>query len=92
MDDLSGLLKPDPVTALTPTSQAGGHVPRSNENAVTARGSVPAADHSTFAMVPVTAEPPVIEKQEKSSPGDDGKPQARGEDWSPPGPPSWKGA
>jgi hypothetical protein len=58
---------------------------------MTARGSVPAADYSTFEVVPIAADPPVIETKKKVSPGDDGKPQARGEDWSPPGPPSWKG-
>jgi hypothetical protein len=61
MEDLSSMLKPDRVTVLAPTSQAGGHVPRSNEYAMTAPGSVPAADHSTFEVSPVEADPPKID-------------------------------
>lgn len=57
MEDLSHLLKPDPVTAMAPTSQAGGHVPRSNDYAMTAPGSMPAADQYTFDVVKVAAEP-----------------------------------
>lgn len=90
MEDLTSLLPSDPITALSPTSQAGGHVPRSNENAMTAPNNTPAADHSTFDVVPVAAEPPVVTPVSgKVSPGDDGKPQAKGENWSPPGVPAW---
>lgn len=65
MEDLSHLLKPDPITAMTPTSSAGGHVPRSNEYAMTAPGSPPAADTQTFETVTAPA-PPV--KVDTSSP------------------------
>ncbi len=60
MQDLAHLLKPDPVTVMCPTSQAGGHVPRSNEHAMTAPGSVPAADQYSFEVVQVPAEPPKV--------------------------------
>jgi hypothetical protein len=84
------MLQPDPVTALTPTSQAGGHVPRSNEYAMTAPGSVPAADHDTFVTEPVPYNPPVVDVTgDKIPPSDDGKPQAKGQDWSPQGPAAW---
>jgi hypothetical protein len=39
--DLSHLLRPDPVSALVPTSQAAGNMTSSNANARTAPGSVP---------------------------------------------------
>lgn len=91
MQDLSSLLKPDPVGALTPTSQAGGHVPSSNEYAQTAPGSEPVGDHRTFEVVPVELIPPQIKQTGGNIPtGTDGMPQAKGEDWSPPGAPVWK--
>lgn len=41
MQDLSHLLPADPVTALTPTSQAAGNMMSSNEPAMTAPGGLP---------------------------------------------------
>jgi hypothetical protein len=41
MQDLSSLLRPDPVSALVPTSQAAGNATSSNEAAGTAPGSLP---------------------------------------------------
>lgn len=41
MEDLSGKLTSDPVTALAPTSQAGGNMMSSNRFAMTAPGSPP---------------------------------------------------
>lgn len=84
--NLSGLLPGDPITALVPTSQAGGNMMSSNKLAMTAPGGEPTdplPDRSKQGDVKVDA-------QKKLSPGEDGKPQARGQDWSPPGAPSWK--
>lgn len=39
--DLSGLLHDDPITALTPTSQAAGNMMSSNKAAMTAPGGIP---------------------------------------------------
>lgn len=41
MEDYSGLLDPDPISALTPTSQAAGNSTSSNRFARTGPGSVP---------------------------------------------------
>lgn len=41
MQDLSGLLPGDPVTAIAPTSQAGGNMMSSNRQAMSAPGSLP---------------------------------------------------
>jgi hypothetical protein len=41
MQDLSHLLGPDPVSALAPTSQAGGNMMSSNRFAMTAPGTQP---------------------------------------------------
>lgn len=41
MEDVSSLLPGDPITALSPTSQAGGNMMSSNRYAMTAPGSQP---------------------------------------------------
>lgn len=84
--NISDLLPSDPITALVPTSQAGGNMMSSNEYAMTAPGGEPTdplPDRSKQGHVKVDA-------QSKLPPGEDGKPQAKGEDWSPPGAPAWK--
>ena len=88
MEDLTSLLPGDPISALTPTSQAGGNVTTSNEYAMTAPGDVPAADHSSVKAVPIETTPPKIQQAGPDiQPGTDGHPQ-QGE-WSP-GTPTWK--
>ena len=77
--DLSGILPVDPVSALVPTSQAGGNMLASNENAMTAPGSQPVdnlQDHQSQVL-----EDPSIEVSNKApiAPGTDGKPQASGQ-------------
>lgn len=91
MIDLTSLLPGDPISALTPTSQAGGNVTTSNENAMTAPGDVPAADHSSVKAVPIETPTPKIQQSGADiKPGTDGHPQPG--QWSPPGAPSWKNA
>jgi len=75
--DLSGLLPGDPVTALVPTSQEGGNMRASNEQAMTAPGSEPvdvmqpAGEYFHNDPTVSTSNVAVIE------PGSDGKQQAR---------------
>lgn len=87
MQDLSSILKPDPVSALVPTSQHGGDQVFAN-NAMTAPGGA-SGDLGWNPGAPVLSSAPVVEAQKKTSPGDDGMPQAKGENWTPPGTPSW---
>ena len=75
MEDLSNLAK----NSLAPTSQLAGGI--SANNACTAPGG--------DSGVPAQAAP-VVEMQQKIPPGTDGKPNAKGADWSPPGEPAWK--
>lgn len=90
MEDLTSMLPGDPITALAPTSQAGGNQIFSNEQAMTAPGSQPASPARSVTGEVIDHESPSIETSgPKIPPGTDGKRQARGEDWSPPGPPSW---
>jgi hypothetical protein len=89
MQDLSNLLKPDPVTALAPTSQAGGNQIVSNANAQTAPGSQPAQPATSITGEVIDHNEPVIPASgPKIPPGTDGKPQP-GKTWSP-GAPAWK--
>ncbi len=75
MEDLSALAK----TSVAPTSQRAG------ETSANTAHTAPGGESG------VPAQPaPVIAMQQKIPPGTDGKPQAKGEDWSPPGPPAWK--
>jgi hypothetical protein len=85
--DLSNMLKPDSASAMVPTSQHGGDQIFKN-NAMTAPGGA-SGDLGWNVGAPVETEAPVIEMQQKMPPGDDGKPQAKGQDWSPPGQPRW---
>ena len=89
MQDLSSLLS-DPINALAPTSQAGGNQIVSNTNAMTAPGSVPAQPATSLTGEVLDHVPPtIVASGAKIPPGTDGKRQAKGEDWSPPGAPSW---
>lgn len=81
MQDLSNLAK----DSMWVTSQAGGNMQSSNSKAMTAPGSrpvdpLPDRDSQDDPTVDLGAPTPV---------GGDGKPQAKGESWSPPGPPRW---
>jgi hypothetical protein len=92
VQDLSDLLG-DPVTALAPTSQAGGNQVFSNEAAHTAPGSLPASPATTADGQVIDHAPPKIAVSgPEIPPGTDGKRQAKGQDWSPPGAPAWKTA
>lgn len=76
--DLSSVLPGDPISALVPTSQEGGNMRASNEQAMTAPGSVP-----VDVMEPAGEyfhNDPTMEASNKSpiEPADDGKPQASG--------------
>jgi hypothetical protein len=86
--DLSGALKPDPVSVLVPTSQHAGDQIFEN-NAMTAPGGA-SGDLGWNVGAPVVSKAPVVETQQSVQPGEDGKPQAKGENWTPPGAPSWK--
>lgn len=90
MQDLSNLLKPDPVTVLSPTSQAGGNQFFSNENAATAPGSQPASPATSITGEVIDHEPPLIETSgDKVKVGTDGKSQPRSSGYSPSAP-TWK--
>ena len=85
MQDLSSVLPGDPITALVPTSQAGGNMMSSNKQAMTAPGSEPVdplPDRSE------QGNPKVDVSGSKRQPGDDGKPQPK-ESYSAPHP-AWK--
>lgn len=89
MQDLSNMLKPDPVTVLSPTSQAGGNQIVSNEFAHTAPGSVPAQPATSLTGQVMDHTPPVIQTSgEKIPTGTDGKPQPK-TTYSPSAP-AWK--
>lgn len=93
MEDLSRLLPGDPVTALAPTSQAGGNMMSSNRQAMTAPGSdptdplPPAKDQGDpkIGSIKLPKGPP---GPWQTRPKDDGAPDS-GEHYSPP-PPAWK--
>jgi hypothetical protein len=89
MQDLSSLLPGDPVSALTPTSQEGGNMRASNEEAMTAPGSQP-----VDVMHPAGdyfGNDPAITATNKGAipPGTDGKPQASSQRWTGPGTAAW---
>ncbi len=88
MEDLTGLLKPDPASAIVPTSQHAGNQVWAN-NARTAPGGK-SGDLGNDLNQAVVVAAPTIEMQSKLPPSEDGKPQAKGQDWTPPGPPAWK--
>jgi hypothetical protein len=81
VEDLSSLAK----DSMWITSQAAGNMMSSNEKAMAAPGSrpvdpLPDRDNQVD---------PTVDVPKQTQPGDDGKTQAKGEDWSPPGPPKW---
>lgn len=89
MQDLSNMLKPDTVSVLAPTSQAGGNQIVSNENAHTAPGSQPAQPATSLTGEVLNHNAPVIEQSGSKIPtGTDGKPQPK-ETYSPAAP-AWK--
>jgi hypothetical protein len=88
--DLSkGIFSRDPISVLVPTSQEGGNMQASNEEAMTAPGSVP-VDIMQPAGSYFSNDPTVTPSDGTAiTPGTDGKPPARGEGWVPPGKPAW---
>lgn len=91
MQDLSSLLPGDPVSALVPTSQEGGNMRASNEQAMTAPGSVP-VDVMQPAGEYFHNDPTMnVSNEAVIEPADDGKPQASGQANRPQPPaPRWK--
>lgn len=81
MQDLSSLAK----NSMWVTSQAGGNMQCSNKQAMTAPGSQP-VDRLSDQLV---QEDPTVEVGTQTKVGTDGKRQAKGENWSPPGAPAW---
>lgn len=85
MEDLSHVIPSDPVTALVPTSQAGGNMTSSSKMAMTAPGSPPVDP------VPGASEQgdPAVRPSNSTriEPGDDGHPQPKA-GYSP-GRPAW---
>lgn len=90
MEDLSGLLPGDPVSALVPTSQHAGNQVWSQEHAMTAPGGA-SGDLGNDLNQAVVVHPPGVQTQQPTQPGEDGKPQARATAGDPGlSPPSWK--
>src|SRR5205814_9050932 len=74
MQDLSNILPVDPVSALAPTSQAGGNMLSSNEEAMTAPGSQPV---DVLTDRDVQSDPKITPSNKAEiAPGTDGKPKA----------------
>jgi len=92
MKDLSSLLPGDPISALVPTSQEGGNMRASNEQAMTAPGSQP-VDIMQPAGTYFLNDPTVTPSNSSAiEPGTDGKPQASGQSRGyAPGAPAWTG-
>jgi len=72
MEDLSHLLKPDPFSALVPTSQHGGNQVADNSNAMTAPGGA-SGDLGSGLNEAVVIDPPKVEVQPARQPSDTGK-------------------
>lgn len=90
MQDLSKQLLPgDPISALVPTSQTGGNQVWDQSHAHTAPGGA-SGDLGDGPHAPVLVSPPKVEVAATLPPGTDGKPKARQQTWTPPGPPAWK--
>jgi hypothetical protein len=85
VEDLSSLLKPDPVSSLVPTSQHGGNQVSAN-NAMTAPGGA-SGDLGNDLNEAVVVNAPVVETAPKNPARSDSKPDPKS--WSPPGPPAW---
>lgn len=86
MQDLSSLLPVDPVTALTPTSQAAGNMMSSNEAAMTAPGGLPVdplPPSKDQGSVKVDVSGPPVRT------GTSGKPRAAATQAYRPGTPAW---
>ena len=87
MQDLSNILPVDPVSALAPTSQAGGNMLSSNEEAMTAPRSQPV---DVLTDRDVQSDPKITPSNKAEiAPGTDGKPKAtqagkpQGARWTP---------
>jgi hypothetical protein len=91
MQDLSNLLPGDPISALVPTSQEGGNMRATNEQAMTAPGSPP-VDVMQPAGEYFHNDPTVSQSNaDVITPASDGKPQASGQaSGYSPAPPAWK--
>lgn len=91
--DLShGIFPVDPITALAPTSQAGGNMlaQEGNDNAMTAPGSPP-VDELQPRLSQVNEDPTITPANSAQiKPGDDGKPQASKNQGHLPPAPAWK--
>jgi hypothetical protein len=75
MEDLSHLLPGDPITALAPTSQAGGNMMSDNKLAHTAPGSQPV---DPLPPAKEQADPEIsASNSSQIKPGTTGKPDAR---------------
>jgi hypothetical protein len=88
MEDLTHLLPGDPITALSPTSMAGGNMVSDSRLAMTAPGSppvdpLPPSKEQSDPKITASNPTPI-------QPGDSGKPKAHAVtgDWRP-GPPAW---
>jgi hypothetical protein len=86
MEDLSNLLPSDPITALSPTSMAGGNMVSDSKLAMTAPGSppvdpLPPAKEQSDPKITASNTGPI-------RPGDSGKPRASAVsgDWRPASP------
>ena len=90
MQDLSNnVFRKDPISVLVPTSQEGGNMRASNEEAMTAPGSVP-VDVMQPAGTYFLNDPTITPSNATAIvPRTDGKPQARGQQWSLPVAPAW---
>ena len=84
--DLSDVIPGDPVSCLTPDSMHAGNQVW-ERNSMSAPGGA-SGDLGNNLGSAVVIHAPVIEAQDKTEPGDDGKPQPD-DSWSAP-PPSWK--
>jgi hypothetical protein len=74
--DISDVTPKDPISALSPTSQEGGNMRASNEDALTAPGSQP-VDVMEDAGRYFTNDPTIeVSNDTPIEPGTDGKPQA----------------
>ena len=82
MQDLSGLLNPDPISALTPTGQVTGW--QSGNNAHTSPGTVPSAPHTDNPAPSVDAieHTETVLKDGHDSGLDGGKPMLRMGQWN----------
>jgi hypothetical protein len=64
VQDVSHLLPGDPISALVPTSQAGGNQVSSNANARTAPGSQPSTPFTSFANEVIDHPAPAVQAED----------------------------